>query len=129
MLLIFLLSSIPGEIDNPQLKFLTEVDPQWQNLLHVPLFGLLQIFWLRAMTRNRVFKVKTTLICCVVSLSYALFDEWHQMYVPGRFSSLPDMGLNTLGVAIATLLFWWWSKQTKQILNQSHVSGENNDEG
>ena len=108
MALIFVLSSIPGKIRNPRLQFLTELDPQWQNLLHVPLFGLLQLLWLRALVRSGMPRGKAILLGCAISLGYGVFDEWHQMFVPGRFASLTDMSLNLVGVALATGIFWLW---------------------
>ena len=105
MALIFVLSSIPGKIRNPRLRFLTELDPQWQNLLHVPLFGLLQFLWLRALVRSGMPRGKAILLGCAISLGYGVFDEWHQMFVPGRFASLTDMSLNLVGVALATVIF------------------------
>ncbi len=108
MALIFVLSSIPGKIRNPRLRFLAELDPQWQNLLHVPLFGLLQFLWLRALVRSGVPRGKAILLGCVISLGYGVFDEWHQMFVPGRYASLTDMSLNLLGVVLATVIFGLW---------------------
>ncbi len=106
MAVIFVLSSIPGKLRNPRLRFLTELDPQWQNLLHVPLFGLLQFLWLRALVCSGVPRGKAVLLGCAVSLGYGVFDEWHQMFVPGRYASLTDMSLNLLGVILATVIFW-----------------------
>ena len=49
MAIIFILSSIPGRPEDGGVKFLAEIDPQLQNLLHVPLFGTLQVLWLHAL--------------------------------------------------------------------------------
>lgn len=108
MAVIFVLSSIPGKMRNPRLRFLTELDPQWQNLLHVPLFGLLQFLWLRALVRSGVPRGKAILFGCAISFGYGVFDEWHQMFVPGRYASLTDISLNLLGVVLATVIFWLW---------------------
>jgi VanZ family protein len=113
MVIIFGLSSIPGEIDSERLKFLTELDPKLQNLLHVPLFGLLQILWLYAMTKTGRTGTKAMLACFGISLGYRMFDEFHQMLVPGRYASLMDIALNLVGVAGATLLFWLWQRQKR----------------
>ena len=108
MAVIFVLSSIPGKIRNPRLRFLTELDPQWQNLLHVPLFGLLQFLWLRALVRSGMSRGRAILWGGAISLAYGVFDEGHQMFVPGRYASLTDMSLNLLGVILATVIFWLW---------------------
>lgn len=103
---IFLLSSIPGDVHHGGLKILTDLNPQLQNLLHIPLFGLLQWLWLRAMDRIGRTGLKTVLLCFGISFGYGIVDEFHQMFVPGRYASLIDMVLNFTGVLVATLLFW-----------------------
>ena len=37
--------------------------------------------------------------------AYALFDEWHQSWVPGRTASVADLGLDVLGAALILLFF------------------------
>lgn len=37
---------------------------------------------------------------------YSLFDEWHQLYVPGRSSSAFDLAIDTLGGITALLTIW-----------------------
>lgn len=106
MFLMFLLSSIPGEIKNPQFQFLIEIKPQWQNMLHIPLYALLQFLWLRSLVDGKRGTIKYIVLCCVITLSYGLLDECHQMFVVGRFASVLDVGLNIIGTLGATLLYW-----------------------
>ena len=44
------------------------------------------------------------LACIVVVALYSLTDEYHQLYVPQRHSSILDCGLDTLGASLAMLL-------------------------
>ena len=111
MIAIFLLSSIPGRSSETGLAFLAEIDPKLQNLLHIPLFGLLQFLWLRALTKLGRSGWNRTLTCLSISLLYSLFDEFHQMFVPGRYASLLDVCLNFTGVVIGTLMFLVWHKK------------------
>lgn len=106
MILVFLLSSVPGDIKNPQFQFLTEMNPQWQNMLHIPLFALLQYLWLRSLVDETNGTIKSIILCCAITLSYGLLDEWHQMFVVGRYASLLDVALNISGTLSATLLYW-----------------------
>ncbi len=39
-----------------------------------------------------------------MALAWAVLDEYHQSFVPGRTSSLTDMGIDLLGVAAACVL-------------------------
>jgi hypothetical protein len=113
MAFIFLISSIPGEADSGALKVLMSLDPQWQNLLHIPLFGLLQTLWLRAFARMGRSGRAAVLTCLGISLAYGVCDEFHQLLVPGRYASLLDMGLNLVGVSVATLVFVLWNRSIK----------------
>ena len=107
---IFILSSIHGQLNDGRLKFLTEIDPQLQNLLHIPLFGLLQVLWLRAFSKLGKSGWRITVACLVVSVGYGCIDEFHQMFVPGRYASLMDIALNFTGVVLGTFLFFLWQK-------------------
>ena len=110
MAVIFILSSIPGKVDDDHvLKILTELDPQLQNLLHIPMFGLLQWLWLRAFAKTGKSGGQTVMACVGITTAYGLFDEFHQLFVPGRYASLTDVLMNLVGVAMGTLAFRWLS--------------------
>ena len=107
---IFILSSIPGKMDDDHaLRFLTELDPQLQNLLHIPMFGMLQWLWLRAFVKAGKTGGRTIFVCVGITTAYGLIDEFHQLFVPGRYASLTDVLLNLVGVAAGTLAFRWLS--------------------
>ena len=107
---IFVLSSVPGQLDEQRLRFLTDIDPQLQNLMHIPLFGLLQVLWLRAFAKLGKYGWKSTVSCLAISLGYGCLDEFHQMFVPGRYASLLDITLNFTGIVLGTLMFLVWDK-------------------
>ena len=106
MVVIFAMSSIPGDSKEGGWNLLRYVEPQWQNLLHIPLFALLQILWLRAFTRIGRHGIHIMLVCLSISLIYSLLDELHQLYVPGRYASLTDVGLNIIGVTLGSVIFF-----------------------
>ena len=108
MAIIFVLSSIPGQLESEGLKFLTDIDPQLQNMLHVPLFGTLQILWLQALTKHGMTGLQVLAAGFAISLAYGCFDELHQIFVPGRYASLIDLFLNFTGIVIGTLVFMLW---------------------
>ena len=103
---IFALSSIPGHTKGEGWELLLHLKPQWQNLLHIPLFALLQILWLHAFTRTGRHGLPVMLVCASISLIYSLVDELHQLYVPGRYASLLDVGLNVIGVVLGSVFFF-----------------------
>ncbi len=50
----------------------------------------------------------------VFAVGYALTDEWHQSFVPGRVASVRDLVADGLGIAAAwiiLLVFWRWQRR------------------
>ena len=43
---------------------------------------------------------------------FALLDEWHQSWIPGRTATPHDIGYDSLGFLVAYLVLFalWWSK-------------------
>ena len=99
----FLLSSIPG--DSPGGGLLGFVAPQVQNLLHIPLFALLAWSWCLALGRPSTTLATVVMLAASISAAWAILDELHQYYVPGRFASLTDITLNLTGVVVGLLIY------------------------
>lgn len=104
---IYWLSSIPGEADpqNPLLSgIILWTPPAVQNLAHIPLFGILALLWYRSLgtwiVKGRLLSGSAFLLAS----GFGIFDEWHQLHVPGRYASFTDISLNILGAAIAIWL-------------------------
>jgi VanZ family protein len=103
--LIFISSSIPMDGESEHLKFLMELKPTVQNLLHIPLFGLLAYLWLNALTKNGCPAKKKLIITIIITVSYGLLDEFHQSFIPGRYASLSDMLLNIVGITTGIAVY------------------------
>ena len=52
---------------------------------------------------RRAARARRAALCVLAAGAYALTDEFHQAWVPGRHASLLDCGLDTLGAALAIL--------------------------
>ena len=105
---LFALSSIPGtpEPDSGRLaQSLAWTPPALQNLLHLPAYGLLAWLWARLLIHTRLPRSRLLGLALALTLAYALFDEWHQSLVPGRYPSATDLLANALGATIALALF------------------------
>ena len=77
------------------------------NLAHIPAYGLLTIFWLKTFeskkSRSQFFKFNG-LVLIGIAL-FAVSDEIHQSFVPGRIASFLDLGLNTVGILSGLSVF------------------------
>lgn len=112
---IFWLSSISGQgRANNGLSPLVWISPNFQNLLHLPLYGGLAWLWLwslRDWVSNAVCRTRSALI---VTMGYGLLDEWHQSFVPGRYSSLTDVSFNFIGAIMGVLAYNAWISVNKR---------------
>lgn len=104
---IYWLSSIPGEAD-PENTLLSGIivwtPPAVQNLAHIPLFGILAWLWHRSLSawiKNSRLPISMAFL---LATGFGILDELHQLHVPGRYASLTDVALNTLGAAFAVWL-------------------------
>ena len=102
MLGIFALSSIPdtGSIESEAEKILQWVSPEFQNFLHIPLFGGLAGCWYWALKPWLDGPNNKIAIAFIITTIYSFFDEYHQLSVPGRFGSFTDLGLNAIGAIL-----------------------------
>ena len=100
MTLLFVLSHQPG--DTLPLPAVVNLD----KLLHLLAYTVLGLSFLLALPpdwrtrRPRAAAVATVLFC----LAYGLSDEFHQRFVPGRFSGVDDLVFDTLGGLLAVTL-------------------------
>ena len=100
MTTLFVLSHQPG--DTLPLPAVVNLD----KLLHLLAYTVLGLAFLFALPpgwrirRPRAAAVATVLFC----LCYGLSDEFHQRFVPGRFSGVDDLVFDTLGGLVAVLI-------------------------
>ena len=96
MVVIFLLSAQPDL--STGLGFW---DLVLRKLGHAGVFGALTLLWFRAL---RPFTPRALLAAVVISVLYAISDEYHQTFVSGRHGSPVDVAIDAVGVGIAVLV-------------------------
>ncbi len=72
-------------------------------ILTLLLISLLQEYTLKEKTRM----ILSLLICCL----YAMTDEYHQSFIPGRSAALKDVFIDTTGGVIALILNYLYQKR------------------
>ena len=103
---IYYLSSLP--LSANQSKGISKSTRQIiTNIAHVPLYGILAFLLLRAFNRGKNNLEHRSLISYYLAFAigtlFAISDEVHQSFVPGRTASLLDVLLDVLGI-IAVLI-------------------------
>jgi VanZ family protein len=77
------------------------------NLAHIPEYALLTFLWLKSFTETKLGKNYFTVTSLILAglLLFAISDEFHQSFVPGRTSSYADIGLDAIGVFLGFAVF------------------------
>jgi len=87
------------------------VDTLAKKAIHIVEYGVLAALLWRALAhRKENTRDALTLKVLAGSLLYALSDELHQRFIPGRCSSLTDIGLDAIGVLTALALLHRWGQ-------------------
>jgi VanZ family protein len=118
MVLILLSSLIPMDRDIEGLKFIIQLKPVIQNLLHVPMFALLAILFLQVLDSFDVPGFWKFLIVAFAAVAFGIFNELVQLWVPGRYAGLLDMGLNAIGVLLGILLYVFAARSRPNLLRR-----------
>jgi VanZ family protein len=78
---------------------------------HVIEYGVLAFLLWRALSKEKGWPALPSFGgAFVLSLLYAISDEFHQTFVPGRSGRLTDVGFDVLGALLALGLVWWFTK-------------------
>ena len=106
---IFMLSSIPmGENIPGRYDLIKQII---HNLAHIPIFGILAFLWIRTFDKNRIQLKKAFLYTVVITVFYAVLDEFHQLFVLGRDASVGDIFLDITGCLVGMYAYWVNIKQ------------------
>jgi VanZ family protein len=78
-----------------------------RKLSHVAEYGILSILVYRAVRADRPGRnLRWTLAAILFAAVVGSLDEWHQAFVPGRTATPWDTVIDTLGAALAQVLFF-----------------------
>jgi len=96
-------SSFPG----PQEPLL---DRLFKKGAHFVGYGLLALSYLRGLRQSGLRHARP--LAFIMVLLYAISDEWHQTFVPGRDGNVIDVGIDSAGAALALGWQQWWSQRS-----------------
>lgn len=100
--LIFFVSAQPS---------VPSVPGRWDLLLkkgmHVLAYAILTWLYLRALVGGWHSGWRPRVVSAALALAYAVSDEYHQTFVPGRNGNAVDVAIDAVGVGSVILLDWW----------------------
>jgi len=114
--LIYLLSDIPTLDSGLSLTW----DVVLRKMAHAAEFGVLSLLLLRAIGKK---STGAWLVAAVISILYAVTDEVHQRFVPGREGNVWDVVIDSLGVCIGLLVVrrFWLTKEATEPPSSSRL--------
>lgn len=109
-LLIFVVSAVPS-INPPNFGFVLE-----DKILHFFEYGIFSfLLFLAFFTSGREFLKKNVFVLSsIIGTAYAVTDEIHQGFVPGRSSEFLDFVADTLGIIMVQLCIWLYLKRKRK---------------
>ena len=129
MALIFYLSHQPAAVSSELSSEITEViieiietvapNTQFEfgNLNHLVrknahffAYLILGLLTINALRRNGIFGIRSLVIALVISILYAISDEVHQLFVPGRSGEVRDVLIDTAGASVGIGIYFISSK-------------------
>lgn len=99
MALIFFLSA-----QNDLGTDLGVIDLIGRKIAHASVYAALTLLWWWALTPAAKSGRAVTAAAAAIAFVYAITDEYHQAYVEGRVGSPIDVGIDTVGIAVAVWL-------------------------
>ena len=98
MLLITILSHVPQE-DLPKLG-----PDGIDSLFHFVEYSILGFLLLRTFTSGELRTFHPLYVSLLIGISFAILDEFHQSFVPGRHMSSADIIFDSIGILFGTFL-------------------------
>jgi VanZ family protein len=102
MAMIFLFSSIPSK----EMPNFGSFDLSFKKGGHMIGYALLAVSYLHGLGSNQP---KARIAAWLMALLYAITDEIHQSFVPGRGPWVVDVGIDSIGALIGLLVISRWS--------------------
>jgi len=75
---------------------------------HLLEYGILSILVFRALEGSYINIKKAMIVSILISFLYAVSDEFHQSFIPGREPTIRDIIIDTIGATIGAVL---WKKR------------------
>lgn len=90
--------------ENTKNKIVERAQPIIRKLAHFSIYTLVGILIMSFVSTYRVLLWKKWLISILVGLVYAISDEYHQSFIPGRSAQITDVLIDTSGVIFGIMI-------------------------
>lgn len=91
--------------------YLGDANVPVRKFAHMFEYAVLAILYYRSLLLGACLALqKLAILALFMAIAYALSDEWHQSFVPGRSATLSDVMVDASGALIGLLLIWFGSR-------------------
>ncbi len=101
----------------PDLRSSFEQDFLLRKIAHVLVFGGLTYVVTKAWAASGW--RQSSAAAALWSLAYAMIDEWHQSYVPGRHGSPVDVAIDAIGIVVVAGFFLYTKHRPARAMTKS----------
>jgi VanZ family protein len=105
MFLLLASSAIPMDREILGLQFVIDLKPTIQNLLHIPMYMVLAIFFLQVLQNYQIDGWRRNVLVLLGAGFVGILSEFIQIAVPGRYGGLSDIGLNFIGTITGIFIY------------------------
>ena len=77
-----------------------------RKLAHMSIYGVLGMLSIGALYTHNLSTRFRPLLAVAICIAYAITDEWHQTFVPGRSGELKDVCIDSVGALLGVLLIF-----------------------
>ena len=104
---IFTFSSIPD------LKTDLKEDFILRKIAHILEYAILTFLLIRGLRQEKLNIRKIIIFSLIFAVFYALTDEYHQTFILGRQGTLRDVGIDSIGILLVSLV-WYYKIRNKK---------------
>lgn len=98
------ISSIQNLEKQEKEKVLNKIEHIIRKLAHFSLYAVIGFLLMSLMSTYNLKQKNRILVSCSVGLLYAISDEIHQAFIPGRGPQIADVGIDFSGVVVGILI-------------------------
>lgn len=108
LVLIFLFSSSLFSADNTSQVLVHDgLNVFIRKCAHMVEYAILMYLWFRSLCTVSDRFSRSIVLGVVLSVLYAMTDEWHQSFVPSRDGTIVDVGWDAAGAVCMGLVLWF----------------------
>lgn len=94
-----------GKTENEKAEMIAKIDPIIRKVAHYSIYTLGGILIMNYIKTYKLKEERKMLISIITGTVYAITDEIHQYFVPGRSAMVTDVGIDALGVMTGVCIF------------------------